>query len=144
MCIWNNYSASARAHRRLRRGALGAFMIHHWLGWISLALCVVLLAKYIGRVSGSKGLNKRLRALHKPLGIAVTVTAALHGAICLVKCARTLSLITGAAALALILALALTYCLRTKLKKRWFPLHQQLSIATAILCALHVAVSLIR
>lgn len=108
-------------------------MIHHWLGWISLVICLLSAAKYIGRISRSKKLNTALRQLHKPLGTAAILTAALHGVICLVKSPQaTLPLFSGLMLSALLLALAISFYTRGKTGARWFKLHR---ILAAILCA---------
>lgn len=118
-------------------------MIHHWLGWISLAFCVLLLAKYLGRISKNTRFNLALRRLHKPLGLAVIAVSALHGIICFFKKPQfSLPAITGLALFALILALARTFYARKKLKAKWFPMHRHLSALLCAVTALHILISI--
>lgn len=117
-------------------------MIHHWLGWISLAVCALLLAKYIGRISKNKTINQFLRKLHKPLGLAVIGISALHGIICFVRKPQfTIQNVTGILLFVLIIALALTFYARARLKAKWFKLHRIVAVVLVILMIIHVAVS---
>ena len=117
-------------------------MIHHWLGWISLAICVLLMAKYIGRISGNKKLNKLLRKIHKPLGIAAIAITILHGGISFIKTPQALiQNITGVLLLVLLILLARTFYARKRLKAKWFPMHRHISIVFCVLTAIHIVVS---
>lgn len=96
-------------------------MIHHWFGWISLAMCILLLAKYIGRISKNKKINQSLRKIHKPLGIAVIGIVFLHGIICFIKTPQAIiQNITGLILWILLIGLAETFCARAILMQNGF------------------------
>lgn len=111
------------------------------LGWITFALCVVLLIKFIGRVSKVKGFNSLLRTVHKPLGLTVIATGAIHGIFLIVKRPHALAdNITGAILLAVIVLLAISYLLRKKLKAKWFLMHRILSVLFIVLVIVHIVI----
>lgn len=117
----------------------GAKMIDHFFGWVSLVLCIVLLAKYLGRISNKKTLNQLLRKLHKPLGLAVLAIAALHGILCFVREPHEIvSHITGIIPWILMLCLALTFYARKNLKSKWLSTHRFLSIVLCITTVFHI------
>ena len=117
-------------------------MVHHWLGWLSLATCVLLLAKYIGRSSNNKNINQLLRKFHEPLGIAVIGIAIIHGIICFIKKPQAIiQNITGLILLVLILSLAGTFYARKKLKAKWFQMHRYLAILLCTIMVIHIIVS---
>ena len=117
-------------------------MLYHWLGWISLAVCLLLLAKYIGRISNHKKVNQLLRKIHKPLGIAVIGIATMHGVISFIKNPKAnIQSIMGLILLVLILILAGTFYARTKLKAKWFQIHQYFAILLGVIMVIHVIIS---
>ena len=117
-------------------------ILYHWLGWISLAICLLLLAKYIGRVSKYQSFNRFLRKAHKPLGIAVTIIGIIHGFISFMKHSQDVTAnVSGLFTLVVICLLAATFCVRTKLKSRWFVLHWLLSIVLIVLLTIHTAIA---
>lgn len=118
-------------------------MLHYWFGcifgWLSFALCIVLLAKFIGRVSKIKVINGGLRAVHKPMGFAVIATGLMHGIFLIVKHPNAIiGNVFGALLVAAIVLLAVTYILRKKLKSKWFLLHRIFSILVAVLLIVHI------
>ncbi|MEY8390337.1 hypothetical protein D3Z36_08110 [Lachnospiraceae bacterium] len=117
-------------------------MIHHWLGWISFALCILLLSKYMGRTSKNKNINTLLRKIHKPIGFAVIGIGTIHGVICLFKNQRAIiQNISGLILFALVIALAGTFYARTKLKAKWIQLHRNLAIFFCIVIVIHIVLS---
>ena len=118
-------------------------MLYHWLGWISFAMCVLLLAKYIGRISKCKNINNSLRRLHKPFGIAVIVIGVVHGLLSFIKCSQeVVANLSGIFLWALIALLAVTFYSRKKLKSKWFALHRFLAVLLVASLVIHVAVVL--
>ena len=118
-------------------------MIHHWFGWISLAMCVLLLAKYIGRISKNKKINQLLRKIHKPLGLVVIGIAILHGIICFAKNPQAIiQNITGLILWVLIICLARTFYARIRLKTKWFQMHRHLAIILCIIMIIHIVFSI--
>lgn len=118
-------------------------MIHHWFGWISLAMCILLLAKYIGRISKNKKINQSLRKIHKPLGIAVIGIAVLHGIICFIKTPQAIiQNISGLILWLLIIGLVGTLCARARLKAKWFQMHRYLSIILCVIMIIHIVLSI--
>ena len=120
-------------------------MLRYWLGcvlgWLSFALCVVLLAKFIGRVSKVKAINNVLHVLHKPFGIAVILTGLIHGLYLIIKHPHALAgNITGAFLMAAIIILMITYLLRKKMKAKWFLAHRILSVLLVALLIVHIVV----
>lgn len=114
-------------------------MLHHWLGWISLAICVLLSAKYIGRISGNQSINRLLRNLHKPLGIAVIGIAAMHGAISFIKNPQAvIQNVTGLVLLILILILARSFYARARLNAKWLQIHRYLAAILGGITAIHI------
>ncbi len=118
-------------------------MLHLWfdtiLGWLSFALCIVLLAKFIGRVSKFKNFNLILRKTHKPMGFAVIITGLMHGIFLIIKHPQAIiGNVTGGILLAVIILLAITYFLRKKLKSKWFLSHRILSILLIALLIVHI------
>lgn len=119
-------------------------MLYHWLGWSSLAICVLLLTKYVGRVSKNKKLNLLLGKIHKPLGLAVIGISALHGILCTVKHPERISVnLTGWMLFLIITALAGTFYAKAKLHGKWFRLHRYLAVLLCVLQAVHVAIALL-
>ena len=117
-------------------------MIHHWLGWISLAICVLLLAKLIGRLLKSQKLNKILRKIHKPLGLAVIAISAVHGIISFIKnTPALLQNITGIILFILIVILAVSFYDKKRLKKQWFKIHRYSAAVFTAAMIIHIAVS---
>lgn len=85
-------------------------MLYHWLGWITFATCILLLAKYIGRISNNKSVNMFLRKIHRPLGIFVIGIGAIHGLISFVKHPQEVAeIFSGVLLWVLIVLLARTY-----------------------------------
>lgn len=114
-------------------------MVSHWLGWISLALCIVLLAKFVGRISKNGKLNQLLRRIHKPLGSAILVVGLLHGVLCFAETLQaSVTVMTGVLLIACFAAMTGTFYAKTKLKARWFSLHRKLSLLAVLLLAVHV------
>lgn len=121
----------------------GTEMIHHWFGWISFAMCILLLAKYIGRISKNKKINQSLRKIHKILGIAVIGIAFLHGIICFIKTPQAIiQNITGLILWILIISLAATFYARARLKAKWFQMHRYLSIILCVIMVIHIVLSI--
>ena len=117
-------------------------MLHHWLGWISLAICVLLVVKYIGRISKNKNINQLLRKIHKPLGIAVIGIAAIHGVISFIKNPQAiLQNMTGSMLFLLILLLAGVFYAKARLKAEWFQIHRCLALALCAIIVIHIVVS---
>lgn len=117
-------------------------MLYHWLGWISLAMCVLLLIKYIGRVSKNKTINNALRKIHKPLGIAVIAIGAIHGVISIIKTPQEIvANILGLLVWLLIAFLALTFYARKKLKSKWFKLHRIAAVLLVVGLVAHIAIA---
>ena len=113
-------------------------MVYHWLGWISFASCVLLLAKYAGRTLNSKSVN-----MHKPLGNAVIGTGAMHGVLSLIKHPQEIAEnLSGVLLWTLIVLLARTCYAKTKLKSKWFRMHRHLAIALTVILAVHVVISI--
>jgi len=115
------------------------------IGFIAAGLLVLvtapywfrLLNKYVLRIPAKKvlPLSKALRAIHKPLGIALLLIAATHGYLAL----RSIRLHTGTLAW---LSFAVTACLGiafyfTK-KKPVFRLHKLFALLSALLVLLHL------
>lgn len=114
-------------------------MIGHWLGWVSFAVCILLLSKVIGRISKSQKFNLALRKIHKPFGIAVIVIGTIHGILCFTDDLEfSLEVVTGIVLLLCIIALARTFYARKKLKAKWFQMHRHLSIALLIIMVVHI------
>ena len=119
-------------------------MLYHWLGWVSLAICVLLLAKYIGRVSKNKKLNLPLRKIHKPLGLAVIGISALHGILSFGKSSERIAVnLTGWMLFLLIALLAGTFYAKAKLHGKWFRLHRYFAAFLCILLLVHIVIALI-
>ena len=119
-------------------------MLYHWLGWVSLAICVLLLAKHIGRVSKNKKWNLPLRKIHKPLGLAVIGISVLHGILCTVKHPERIAVnLTGWMLFLMIAALAGTFYAKAKLHGKWFRLHRYLAALLCAFLAVHVTIALI-
>lgn len=115
-------------------------MFYHWLGWISFAMCVFLLAKYIGRISNNKSINRWLRRFHKPVGIAVIGVGFIHGIISFIKKPEeVVGIFSGVFLWVLIVFLAQTYYARVRLKSKWFNRHRHLAIFLMIILAIHIA-----
>lgn len=113
-------------------------MLYHWLGWISFGFCIILLMKFIARISKIKAVNKAFRKIHKPLGIAVIVTGTIHGIISIIKHPQDIiGLITGVFLWTLIVFFAITYLAKSKLKSKWFLLHRIASIMLIIISIVH-------
>lgn len=114
-------------------------MVGHWLGWISFVFCILILAKYIGRISKNKTLNSILKKIHKPLGITVIGVAAIHGITSYIEAPQvSVTSITGIILFALIIMLARTFYARKNLKAKWFQMHRHLSIILSIMIVIHV------
>ncbi|MDO5142560.1 MAG: hypothetical protein Q4D31_06025 [Eubacteriales bacterium] len=114
-------------------------MIHHWLGWASLAIGILLLAKFIGRISKKQKLNSILRKIHKPLGMTLIGVAALHGIISIAKAPQAVvQIVTGVILLVLIGLLARTFYARDKLKAKWFQMHRHFALAFLVVLVIHV------
>ena len=117
-------------------------MIHHWLGWISLVICVFLLAKYVGRISKNQNLNRLLRKIHKPLGIIIIAAAGIHGLLCFIKSPQAVvQNITGLILFIFIAALAATFYAREKFKGKWFFIHKLLSLIFCVGMIGHILIS---
>lgn len=117
-------------------------MISHWFGWISFAICILLLSKVIGRISNNKKLNQILRNVHKPLGITIIIIGLIHGLLCITdNFELNIQIITGTILWIFIIALARTFYARVKLKTKWFQMHRHLSIVLVILMIIHIIVS---
>ena len=122
------------------------FMRHHvigWLGWIGFALCILLLSKFVGRISKSKKFNALLRQVHKPFGIAVLIVGLAHG-ICAIfgRFHFSFAVVSGLILLALMFAIGMTYLFRKSLKSKWFLFHRILSILTAIMIVVHITITI--
>ena len=117
-------------------------MLYHWLGWISLAMCILLLIKYIGRVSRNKTINYALRKIHKPLGIAVIAVGAIHGVISIIKSPQEIAAnISGLLVWLLIAFLAATFYARKSLKSKWFKLHRMAAVLLIVGLVAHIAIA---
>lgn len=111
------------------------------LGWITIGLCIVLLVKFIGRISKIKSVNKLLRVTHIPLGIAALVTGAVHTVYYIITEPNDLAEnISGVFLWAIMAFLAITYIAKSRLKSTWFFLHRLFSVILIIVAVVHLAV----
>lgn len=118
-------------------------MFYHWLGWISFAMCMLLLAKYIGRKLSSKRIHTLFRKIHKPFGIAVIGIGAIHGVISMIKQPQEIAeIFSGVFLWALIVLLARTYYARAKLKTKWFKMHRHFAIILMVILVIHIAIAI--
>lgn len=119
-------------------------MISHWLGWLSLGFCVVLMLKYIARKSKISSLNLFFRKLHIPIGVVLLIIGTLHGVIAFVKVSdRSIPIITGITTGLLIFFIAATYMFRKNLKKKWMHFHRIGTVLLLPSILLHLLSSLI-
>ena len=119
-------------------------MISHWLGWVSFAICILLLSKVIGRMSKNQKLNLVLRKIHKPFGIAVIIIGTIHGILCFTDIFElNVEVVTGIVLMLCVIALARTFYARKKLKAKWFQMHRYLSIALLITMIIHIVLAVV-
>lgn len=112
------------------------------MGLVSTVLCVLLLAKYLGRISGNKRFNDFLHRIHKPLGALVILTGLVHGIRGFILFPNDFGAnLSGLILWIVIIFLALTFHQRKQLKKKWFRYHQVLSAAALILIIIHILLS---
>jgi len=113
--------------------------------WISVFLCVLLSIIYLLRVinKGKKKnrviarINKKLRNVHKPMGIAFIVFGCIHG---FFSSGKILSWNFGTACLAIGILLGLTYWLRKAYRGKlsWVKLHRFLTVVLIIFLGCHL------
>ena len=119
-------------------------MISHWLGWISLVIGLLLLAKFFGRLSKSKIINQYLRKIHKPLGNALIAIAVIHGVLSFAGNTQALLQgLTGLLALLSAFFLARTFYAKKKLKNKWLQIHKHLTLLFLVLIVIHISLSLV-
>lgn len=115
------------------------------LGWVNVGVVAVMLLPFAMRVLSGKGKKSTryiktvrfLRALHKPLGVALLVSAAVHGYLAL----GALRLHTGTIAGALLLVtVVLGAVFFTAKKKGLFAWHKIAALVFVILLIVHLAV----
>lgn len=119
-------------------------MISHWLGWISLVIGLLLLAKFFGRLSKNKTTNQYLRKIHKPLGNVLIAIAVVHGALSFAG--NTQALLQGFTGLLALLSaffLARTFYAKKKLKNKWLQMHKHLALLFFVLIVIHISLSLV-
>lgn len=113
------------------------------LGWVNVGLVAVMLLPFALRVLSGKGkksaayikTSKFLRTLHKPLGVVLLVSAAVHGFLAL----GVLRLHTGTIAGALLLiTVALGAVFFTSRKKGVFAWHKTAALVFVILLLVHL------
>jgi uncharacterized protein with FMN-binding domain len=118
------------------------------LAWIAALSAAMAALKFIGRVSGSKKLNRFFHNIHIPFGVILLISGLLHGLlagnapgtdIADIQIAPVLfTLNWGTACLAAAALLGLTYALRKQLKKLWMPLHRLLTVLLITMLVLHL------
>lgn len=110
------------------------------LGWVALAICLVLFAKIIGRLSKNQKLNQILSKIHRPTAVFLIVLSIIHGALCIAEKFRlNFEVFTGIMCLICFMLLAYSYLKRTQLKAKWFKMHRYVAIVLAVLLVLHIA-----
>jgi len=120
-------------------------MINVITAWISVFLAVLLSIVYLLRIinKGKKKnlriarLNKKLRNVHKPMGIAFVVFASIHG---FFSSGSILSLNFGSACLAVGILLGLTYWLRKAYRGKlaWVKPHRFLTVILIVFLGFHL------
>ena len=114
------------------------------LGWINVGIVAVMLLPFALRVLSGKGKKSKayiktvrfLRTLHKPLGVALLLSAVVHGYLAL----GVLRLHTGTIAGALlILAVALGAVFFLSRNKDVFAWHKAVVMAFVIMLIVHLA-----
>lgn len=116
-------------------------MVFDLLGWISIGLCIVLLAKFFGRISKIEVVNKLLRVTHIPFGIAALIAGMVHGIFYIISEPHDVAEnVTGIFLLAVMGLLAITYIAKKLLKSKWFFLHRLLSVVLIVLLIVHVVI----
>lgn len=123
-------------------------LISKIFAWLTVIFAVLTCLKFIARISGSKPLNAFFRSIHIPIGWLLCAAGLLHGIFAGNPSFATISDFTPAAALftlnfgsaCIVLAAvtALTYVLRRRLKKLWFPIHRIAAAAMALCLVLHI------
>ncbi|HEY5556777.1 FMN-binding protein [Acetobacterium sp.] len=113
--------------------------------WISVFLAVLLSVVYLLRIinKGKKKnlsiarLNKKLRNVHKPMGIAFVVFASIHG---FFSSGSILSFNFGSACLAVGILLGLSYWLRKAYRRKlsWFKPHRFLTVVLIVFLGCHL------
>lgn len=119
-------------------------MISHWLGWISLSCCSLLICKYPARKTKIKKLNGILRKLHIPIASLLLTTGIIHGVITFIKVPyRSISILSGLALLILLSLVSASYYFRKTLKKKWMTFHRVGTIVVIPLLIFHIVISTI-
>lgn len=113
--------------------------------WISVFLAASLAVVYLLRIvnKGHKKhlliskINKKLRNIHKPMGIAFVIVACIHGYL---SSGTILSLNFGTACIAMGILLGLTYWLRKvyRSKLAWVKPHRWLTVVLIVFLGLHL------
>lgn len=89
-------------------------------------------------------MNAFFSKIHKPLGIAVIATGAIHGLLSFIKHPQAITEnLSGILVLVLLILLALTYCARNKLKAKWFPMHRVFAVLLIAVLIIHIVVSIL-
>ena len=113
--------------------------------WLSVVLGAALSVIYLlrklrwcRRNAFCSAVNRRLRRIHKPLGIALIVTALIHG---LISSTGLLNFSMGTVALVLAVALGLNFYLRKRLKAKrgWIFYHRVLTLVFVAAVLMHFA-----
>lgn len=116
-----------------------------WLGWLNVAFLAVMTAPYWLRFLNQRTLRlkdgaygktiKVLRALHKPLGVAVVLIAAVHGYLALGAFRLHTGTILGTSVL-LTALFGLSFYLAKK--KFLFTWHKRLALLSILLLLVHL------
>ncbi|MGE4275966.1 MAG: FMN-binding protein [Lawsonibacter sp.] len=119
------------------------------LAWIATLCAAMTALKFLARISKIRAINRFFSKCHIPFGVLMLVTGLLHGILAGNPSWATLSDVQvapvlfswnwGTVCLLLTVALAATYLLRKRLKKRWMTAHRALTAALLVCLALHLA-----
>ena len=117
-------------------------MIYDRLGKIAFTICVLLIIKFIGRVSKNKKFNNALLKIHKPLGIAAIAIGSIHGVISIIKSPQEIvANILGILVWMLMAFLAVTFYARKSLKSKWFKLHRIAAVLLIAALVSHIVIA---
>lgn len=118
------------------------------LAWATVVCAAMTVLKFVARISGSRAMNRFFRKCHIPFGVLMIVFGLLHGVLAGNPSWATLSdfqfapvlftLNWGTACIVLSIALAVTYLLRKRLKKKWMTAHRLFTVALVACLVLHI------
>lgn len=105
-------------------------------GWLSAALMLAVLAKFVSKRLSLKRANAFLMKYHRTFSQALIATSLLHGVLALVTLGAwsPAVLVTGASALLCILAAARS----TKREKNWRIHHRHCAAAALLIVLIHI------